>query len=348
MKSTRALTALGITLAVAGSLIASPSTAMAATTTINFDCDAPLHGGSYFVLPGNDVTFTSENCDDVRRDGASIGSASVTIDSTELSVTVPLEILFDDGGSPPTTFYLLLSNPNLTSLAPLELAREQSMTISGAEPSWFTADAAISDDGLGGNPECQVDAGEHPFTTTTVTITTAGEFTFRISGTSPNTDPNVRALELESAAYKVRDNPIYDPFLAVYSAFDPDNPNDNIVGCDDDGENLGYLDTGMVFFDRWPQFSAFLPAGTYTLVLSTFDPYAVSTWDADTNSVAQTATMQLWGTAGAISPLIPGVEPTLAATGASQTGVPLALTVALLGFGVLFVGASIRRRRQRQ
>jgi len=356
MKKTRTLSAIGASLAMVGGLIALPSASMAATTTttINLDCDNPLYADDYAVLPGDNVTIVSVNCDELYKDGNRVDVAEITIESSELSTetNVDLDYYFGDIKQW-VSFYFYLAGPDVTDLTPLELARTETLTIPATSPSWLSIhddSADLGDDfALGENSDCMLEVGDHPYTATSLNIASSGDFTFRVSETSPRTDQNLAALELNSLAYGINDIPISDPFLAVYTTFDPENPNDNIVGCNDDRPNFGYRASGTIFSDLWPQFDASLEPGTYTLVMTTYDESDSNDWAATSNSTAQTASMELWGTTGAITPTVPADdkkdEPALAATGSSHRGLPIGLSMAAIGLLMLAGAAAVRRRR---
>jgi hypothetical protein len=350
MKKTRTLTAIGASLAIVGGLIALPSASMAATTTINFDCVNPLYAKDYYVIPGNDVTIVSETCDYMEKNGVNVGS-SVTIESSELSTETRVQVSFFYEEFSDNSFYFYLADPDVTVLTPLELARTETMTIPATGPSWFSVgreeDVGEEAHALDGNDDCELMSGDHPYTQISLDIASSGDFTFRVSGTSPRTEQNVQALELDSLAYGIDNTPIADPFLAVYTSFDPENPDDNVVGCNDDRPNYAYLNSGIVFSELWPQFDASLEPGTYTLVMTTYEDAVSADWTTWSNSTAQTASMELWGTAGAITPTSPTVEPGLAATGVSSSGLPVALSIAALGLLLLTAASAVRRRRSR-
>jgi hypothetical protein len=78
---------------------------------------------------------------------------------------------------------------------------------------------------LNGDNTCRLRSGTHVYDEIPITITTSGEFTFRYVDSSPR----------NGALYNWLDNnPSRDTFIALYTAFDPSNPDANVVGCNDD------------------------------------------------------------------------------------------------------------------
>jgi hypothetical protein len=147
---------------------------------------------------------------------------------------------------------------------------------------------------LGGDENCALVEGAHAYATGTLTVDRSGDYSIRVVNTNPLTD---------STSAWGADLPMDDPFLAVYSSFDPANPDANVVGCNDDGEynhgdlpgdyphfgatlNPKYLINGL-----YPWFSSKLAAGSYTYVLTTYSQYGISNWEGG----AQAATIEVWG-----------------------------------------------------
>ena len=147
---------------------------------------------------------------------------------------------------------------------------------------------------LGGDENCALSIGAHAYTTGTLTVDRSGAYSIRVVNTNPMTD---------STTAWGADLPMSDPFLAVYSSFDPANPDANVVGCIDDGEyNKGdatgdYPTQGATLSPKYlinglyPWFSSKLAAGTYTYVLTTYSTYGIADWTGG----AQAATVEVWG-----------------------------------------------------
>lgn len=113
--------------------------------------------------------------------------------------------------------------------------------------------------------DCGLDGGGsgdfHPYGLLTVEITTTGDYTFRVVNSE-----------------------VTDPFLALFSSggFDPLNPSDNVVGCNDDGYTGGepFDSNGFDSYDYpntvniWSQFEVEITTpGTFTLVASTYNTF---------------------------------------------------------------------------
>ena len=283
---------LAIALAgVAG--IATP--AQATTTNISIDCGVPLNGGNFYST-GNDLIFTTTNCSDVDQDGNSLlpNIATFTVLFSSLSTSNYTRLKFYDTNSLRVAdLKVYAATSNVTTVGSLSLASTQTITIPASSPSRFDY---TYENGFSGG--CSLTQGRHPYQTVTITTTSSGDFTFRVSATSPDTSSNGWALTPSSAQ-----SPIVDPWMAVYTTFDPANPEQNFLGCNDDsGQDGNFFSDGTVLSPLWPQFDVTaLPAGSYTLVLSSYGAITDSSWITKAGGVDQTASMQLWGSVGAIS-----------------------------------------------
>jgi len=347
MNSWKKMTTLGVVLSALAVSVIVPSSALALNpNTVAVNCNDPLSGGVLFVLPG-DVTFTTSNCTDIEVNGNLIGATSTVVPSSVLSTGSGYGVQMIQNGNNIVSFNIYLADPDITSLSPLELARTEVVSIPATNPDYFIPASGS----LGGNNDCGLEisgTAQHPYKAISLTITQAGNFTFRISGTSPNTDLNSNTLELSSAAIQP---PIGDPFLAVYSDFNPADPDSGIVGCNDDGDNdPGYMTDGTVYSGVWSQFDATLNPGTYTIVLATYGTYDAATWATSSAGLAQTASIQLWGPPGAITPITPTtppVEPVLAETGSQNmgfAGIAIGVLLSLAGAIALATGQILRKR----
>jgi DNA-binding beta-propeller fold protein YncE len=211
-------------------------------------------------------------------------------------------------------------------------------------------DAQEGDHWLNGRSlDCGLETGEHPYGTLSVTVTTAGTYTFRIVGTSPNS--------LDDADDYVS-TPITDPFLAVYSEFDPLTPDAGVVGCDDDRGAVNdsrprvNAETGVTYDENWSYFSTTLEPGSYTLVLTTYDTYDAVEWgEADPEArtwdpQVLTASFELWGPSGGLTVAGSGDVAALAKTGNGTTAGTLAgVVLALLGGATALAITRVRRPR---
>jgi hypothetical protein len=147
---------------------------------------------------------------------------------------------------------------------------------------------------------------------------------------------NTNPLTASTTAWGA-DLPMADPFLAVYSSFDPANPDANVIGCNDDGEynkgedepgdyptNGATLSPKYLISGLYPWFSSKLAAGSYTYVLTTYSDYGIANWEGG----AQAATIEVWGLDDADA---------LADTGARD--VPAWVTFG--GLGLVIVGLAL-------
>lgn len=201
---------------------------------------------------------------------------------------------------------------------------------------------------LGGVSTCGLStevSGAHVYGTLDITVLKDGTYTFKGLYTAPG-------------GYYVGLNPydpIGDPFLAVYSSFDPEAPDAGIVGCNDDLNDLGaepdavYRADGSIIEGHVPYFSAALTPGQYTLVLMTWEDLSSENFDAgyapwrdrDFQLGTKSTTFELWGPAGGLA--LGHVA--LAATGV-ETGYGFA-GLAAAGVGLVLLVVARRRRAAR-
>jgi len=209
---------------------------------------------------------------------------------------------------------------------------------------------------LGGLSDCSIEDGYHPYQALPISISTAGDFTFRVIDVTPVDE------DLQWGQPYV---PSQDFFLAVYTQFDPANPEANLVNCNDDrNENrIFVINDGVTFIsdDQTPEFAAALEPGDYTLVLTTYRTSSSSEWaagefsswsgvsDFSWDPQPMSGLFELWGPVGSIAANDDqATAPELAATGEDTTvsaGIAgLGLLTALAG-GALLLG---RRRATRR
>ncbi|MFM8410972.1 MAG: hypothetical protein ACKOCT_11910, partial [Alphaproteobacteria bacterium] len=152
---------------------------------------------------------------------------------------------------------------------------------------------------LAGIPECTLEisptSSAHVYSTYEVTVTVPGTYTFR--GLSTNPPSNY-------VDYAYAKNPIRDPMFALYKveSFDPTKPDDNVIGCNDDLNDLfGYGDAGNMgemlsggsFMEgHLPYFVADLQPGTYQLVLMLWDELSSAGWS---EYGPATVAFEMWG-----------------------------------------------------
>jgi hypothetical protein len=199
---------------------------------------------------------------------------------------------------------------------------------------------------LGGDPTCELESGVHIFATHTVSVNTSGEYTFRVVTTDPLTGDVV--------AWGDNNLPIDDPFVAVYTAFDPADPDSNVVGCNDDGDNnessTEYLEGTSATIGHthlvngnYSQFVKNLDAGTYTLVLMSRQDQSISDWNEEAYP-AQSATFELWGPEGAYALSDTGAA--LPDTGLTTPSWVLPTGLSVVAFGLAIGAVSFLRRRR--
>jgi hypothetical protein len=321
---------LAAVLAVAAAtLFMTPMAAQANTTTHNLDCTADQATVRNFVVEGSDtITMHFTNCGLGEEYDVNYGTL---VD--EFSVTGDLVMVAGDnfgfangtGGFLAYVNVMYASDENVPSGT---LLFTEDMTI-GTVPDEFDVGPVNGDFDqhfLADNETCGLSADGarmHIYTTMTFEVTEAGEYTFRGIGSTP-------LSQFHGGAY----HPLGDSFLALYEGFDPANPDDNVVTCNDDLNDLfGYdnnevvegLPDGVLMEGHMPYLVADLQPGTYTLLLSVWDPIGSEDWQAGqvfvwefANSAASTR-VQAWGPAnGATLVEEVGEEGSLAATGSGQ------------------------------
>lgn len=222
-------------------------------------------------------------------------------------------------------------------------------------------DDPIGDDGagriyLGADESCRLEPGLHVYEKLDLTVTEAGVYDFRAVATSPLT---------AHMNWGIDRSPSSDTFLAVYDNFDPANPEEGVVGCNDDADSseIDYVvtafddndgnvtESGDLMQGRFPWFQSELTTGEYTLVKMFFqaagaDDFAIGEYDISSGQsgeswdpAPQSATFELWGPEGGLE-----LGHALADTGVNPA-FALWSGLALAGTGVAILAA--RRRQQR-
>lgn len=217
-----------------------------------------------------------------------------------------------------------------------------------------TGDDGNGDIYINGLEECQVEPGPHVYETLEFSVTEAGTYDFRAISVDPiDEDLNWGVLKYPSS----------DPFLALYSDFDPADPESGIVGCNDDNDSTGVAEIdlawdidefdsyealvtedGSILDNQFPWFRTDLEPGEYTLVYMPFSAMGTADFDlgqfhesSDNTStwepIAQSVTYEMWGPEGGIEIghglAATGVEPALALwSGLALAGTGVAITVA--------------------
>jgi hypothetical protein len=215
---------------------------------------------------------------------------------------------------------------------------------------------------LGGNEVCEVRPGLHVYETLELTVNVGGTYDFRAVGVSPiDNDLN----------WAVPSYPSGDPYLALYSDFNPADPEAGIVGCNDDADNSGFAEiddpwywededesypglvteSGLILNHQWSWFRGDLEPGEYTLVYMLYSAmgttdFGLGQYDASEESdeswdpIAQEVTYEMWGPEGGIT-----ISEGLAPTGGVNPAFALWAGLAIVGAGVAIAGA--RRRELR-
>lgn len=205
------------------------------------------------------------------------------------------------------------------------------------------------------------------------TVLEGGEFTFRVVDVSPLQSGELMTEDDYTSWWTYSPNPwgdyvpIADPYLVLFTSFDPDAPNAGQIDCNDDGEFFeadasAYVhdSQGRHLSGVYSELAVELEPGQYTLLLTTYDevesldeaaaPAKAESASATLNSAAyeldglpeQSATIEFWGVEDG---LVLGHTAELADTGADQsvqTGLALGAVLALL-LGALSI-AVVRRR----
>jgi hypothetical protein len=364
-----ALVAAGLSLTVAGVAVAAPAAGLTGTlaadlsSTLNVDCSAVTSdNGSVYMAAGTTATVNiTGTCDGVNGlyfetlDSSAPGTGGITVAGTHTaatasgsSITAPATMtvdpntriqIFKTGGvnSVGINFSAVDDSPN--PMGSLGESTTLGLSSTASASNVMTVPGTIgSIHNLGGDAMCQIQSGEHVYAPYTVSVSASGEYTFRVVTTDPLTD----AVVAWGGQF-----PIGDPYVAVYSTFDPNNPDSNIVGCNDDGDDNGsgteYLGgtsatIGHTYLveDEFPQFVKTLDAGTYTLVLTIYGEYSTAAWNG-ASFPAQSATFELWGPEGAFA---------LADTGFATPSwvLPTGLSVVALGLAIGIASFVLRRR----
>ncbi len=350
--------AVGV-LALAGAVAAAPLAATAATSTSTYalDCETQIADWSDFpVVPGDTVTLEVTGYDSYYD---YVGGSTFPLD--ESGDTLVLEsgdqIELGSSGACTNTFYAYVFDAAPETVPSGTLLMTEDITIPLDADEINVTEDADGEHLLGGLDDCDLSTevhGIHVFGTLDVTVTTLGTYTFRGMRSTPAGD---------YVPINVFD-PIGDPMLAVYSSFDPTNPDAGVVGCNDDLNDIGdendaeYLSDGTIIDGHQPWFSAELAPGTYTLVLMTWEDLSAENLAAGYAPYSElsfavgpkTTTFELWGPEGGLTTEpepegpAPSPEPqVLAKTGVDVTPIAAGGALVLLA-GVVILGAARRRR----
>ncbi|NBO55043.1 MAG: hypothetical protein EBU84_10735 [Actinobacteria bacterium] len=358
MKKFVRLIVASLSLTVAGAAFSSSQVSAATgtiTTELTIDCIADADKDFRpWVLDGT-ITVASTNCDYYNlwsADGEPLDDGPAT---SQLTLNAGEYLMVWKDGEDMVRVFTGIVYEGRTP--PGELQYRQDVTIP-LDARTFDAGAVDDEDEgehwLGGKKLCALDVeegGRHVYTTLNITIDRPGRYTFR----SIATDPLGEYLGNDT-------NPIGDSFLALYSSFDPANPDEGVIGCNDDLNNLfdydnvemvEVLEDGTWMEGHQPYFSVQLEPGAYTLLMTTWRAVSKAEWNAgDAENELPwtpgpaTLTYELWGPAEAIcvenDPVCDPPESTLPPTGSSSgPAAPIALIAVMLGLVGVF---AVKRR----
>lgn len=282
--------------------VALPARRAEAATTIPFtvDCTSIGYGFDWFDYDDT-VAVTMTNCDggyffyvfDEDYNVIDFGSAGGTVNvSPGHSLMLGVE-------GPTYEFFFKPVYPESVPAGTRQITGSMTLPADAQFMSVGGENTPDGDHALGGVDDCGVlRDSDRPYVTKTIRILKAGTYTFR----GVATDPVSSYLAVDGS-----DNPIGDPFFALYSDFDPDLPDDNIVGCNDDLNNLfGYdnsemaerLSDSSLMEGHLPYFSTSLKAGVYTLVLTLWEGVDPEEWALDYGPAS--VDFEMWGPADSI------------------------------------------------
>lgn len=227
------------------------------------------------------------------------------------------------------------------------------------------------DFGDGGDLSCSPE-DERVYGIAEFTVLEGGEFTFRVVDVSPLQSGELQTEDEYTSWWTYSPNPwgdyvpIADPYLVIYSDFDPAAPNDNQVACNDDIDyDIGEYDAeardaqDRFISNVYSELIATLEPGEYTLLLTTYDevgPLEVPLDEAKLDSASvplapvsyqldglpqQSATIEFWGVEGGLE--LGHAE--LAATGSNESLSAALAGGALLALVLGALGVVVARRR---
>ena len=306
MKYTKVLVSSAI---LAAGLAVGVSSAAAEDVALTVDCDTPSDSFPYkWVAEGSSLVITPSECDFiVRYDEFGTELAPVAVGATETLAAGESARIYGVGGSAYVRTGIVF--PEHTPSGQLLLTQD---VVIRANPPMLAAGTPGGDNHLlGGDELCELDVddevAERPYGTVEIVISKAGKYTFR----NITTDP-VGGYELEVGG---DENPIADPFLALYGAFDPSQIDEGVIGCSDDLDDRFDYDSvnadiaevtgsGVFMEGHRPYFTARLEPGTYTLVFTMYDAVSAAKWASGDGGAWEpgrvSGTFEMWGPADSI------------------------------------------------
>lgn len=288
---------LGATFGFAGS---SNAAIVPITTSLSIDCDDLPAEEVYWVDSSSTAAVSLSNCDlyevydedfNVIDSGPGL-SANLNLNKVGLALIEegPGEVWFGDFNP---AYPENVPGGELLTTRIFDLPVDSPVMDVGGDNS-----GGDGDHWLGGIDTCALQAGDpgepspHVYSTIDIEVLTAGTYTFRgIESTPPGS--YVSSL--------TEWNELEDPFLALYSSFNPASPDDGIVGCNDDLNDLfGYDDAemgellsgGVLMEGHQPYFTTELQPGTYTLALTTYFTLTSDEWSEQGPG---DVTFEMWG-----------------------------------------------------
>lgn len=282
-----------------------------AVVTRTVDCTTPVAISRVYVWiePTDTVDVTFSNCTHgwkvVDSSGATVRSGAST---SGIETLQPLQYIrfFDNAGSSGSRLRVYANSvyPETVPSGERQLVEDITIPVDALEMNIGPVTPSLENHhNLGGLATCKLGLeyrgvgfyfNQHVYGVLSITVTKPGTYTFRGVSTNPTSS------YLDSAAAY---NPIRDPFLALYEGFDSSQPDVNIVGCNDDLNDLfGYADTlmgerlpdGSIMDGHQPYFVVELQPGDYELVLTTYLELSAEFW-ADQGYGPATTTFEMWG-----------------------------------------------------
>lgn len=344
-------------------------------SSFTFDCDIPQFGTPEVPVYESSISLTFVNCagnyflEDLNDTGNAV-TASATVDSLgnedspsnifleDLTVSGDVTInIYDSEHAPFASIEFVtpyeMPNPDGTQLA----SGSQDLAANAPEATWGTA-GEISDEAeiqVGDIEGCEIVAGDHVYATQSFTVSTAGDYTFRVTGVEP-------VAHYFDPFYTTRSE-LDDPMVALYSTFNTAATDSGIVGCNDDlndlvidGYDYGDFDynisqQGDYIEGHFSYFSTTLDPGDYMLVFTTWGENPQDVWAEETPD-GGTVYFDVWGPANGLdlTDVDPVSEPVADGSGKlADTGVEPAMAM-WSGLFLVAAGAVImiaRRRAQR-
>lgn len=268
------------------------------TTSLPIDCDDPPEETIYWIESSSTAAVSLTNCTfyeiydqdyNVIEDGSAVG---VTLDLNEVYLALWVEDAEVWFGYFNPAYPETVPDGQLLTTRLFDLPFDSPAMDVGGDNS-----GGDGDHWLGGIDTCAIQASDpgepsHVYSTIDIEVLIGGTYTFRgIESTPPGTYVSSLADW----------NELEDPFLALYSSFDPASPDDGIVGCNDDLNDLfGYDDAemgellpgGVLMEGHQPYFAVELEPGNYTLVLTTYINVTADEWNEEGPG---DVTFEMWG-----------------------------------------------------